>query len=489
MVPHHDIAVLGAGFGGLAAAARLTRAGYRDLVVLERAADVGGVWRDNTYPGCACDVEAPLYSLALAPHPGWTRLFAGAAEIHAYLRACVDRLGLRPHLRLGHAVTAAAWDDAAGRWRVATAAGPVTARVLVSAVGAQSTPAVPALPGGGRFRGAAFHSARWDHGRDLTGRAVAVVGTGASAAQFVPAIQPRVGRLTVYQRTPAWVVPRRDRAVTAAERRWCRRLPALLALWRLRLFLTRELYGLAFRHPRLMRYARAAACRHLHAAVADPALRAKLTPDYEIGCKRILLSNDFYPALTRPNVEVVTAPIAEVREWSVVTADGVERPADTLIYGTGFRVTDNPAYDMVVGRDGRRLTDTLGASPRAHLGTTVPGFPNLFLLQGPNTGLGHTSVLLMIEHQVSHVLAAVRYMAAHRVAAVEPRAEARDRYAAELDRRMRGTVWTAGGCVSWYLDATGRNSTLWPGSVPAFGRRVARFRPAEYHLHPAGGRP
>jgi cation diffusion facilitator CzcD-associated flavoprotein CzcO len=291
--------------------------------------------------------------------------------------------------------------------------------------------------------------------------------------------------LTVYQRTPAWVVPRRDRAITAAERRWCGRLPALLTLWRLRLFLTREFFGLAFRYPAAMRYARMAALRHLHAAVADPALRAKLTPGYEIGCKRILLSNDFYPALTRPNVELVTDRIAEVRERSIVTADGAERPADTLNYGTGFRVTDNPAYDLVVGRGGRRLSDALGDSPKAHLGTTVAGFPNLFLLQGPNTGLGHSSVVLMIEHQIAHVLAAVRYMRRHAVAVVEPTPEAQARFVAEVDAGMRGTVWTAGGCKSWYLDRTGRNSTLWPRSVGAFGRRVAPFRPADYTVEPA----
>jgi cation diffusion facilitator CzcD-associated flavoprotein CzcO len=487
MPPHHDIAIVGTGFSGLAAAARLRAAGARDLVLLERAADVGGVWRDNSYPGCACDVESPLYSLSFAPHPGWTRLFAGAAEIRQYLRDTADRFRLRPHIRFHTAVTRATWDEAARRWRIDTTAGPLTARVLVSALGAQSTPAVPPLRGIERFRGTAFHSARWDHAHDLAGERVAVVGTGASAIQFIPEIQPRVGRLTVYQRTPAWVVPRRNRPISAAERAWCRRFPSLLKLWRLRLFLSRELLGLAFRHPRLMRAARMAALRHLHAAVADPVLRAKLTPDYEIGCKRILLSNDYYPALTRPNVELVTDRIAEVRERSIVTADGTERPADTIVYGTGFRVTDNPANGLVVGRGGRRLSEAMGDSPTAHLGTTVAGFPNLFVLQGPNTGLGHSSVLLMIEHQIRHVVAAVRFMRANGVAAVEPRAEAQARWTAAVDARMPATVWLSGGCKSWYLDRTGRNSTLWPGSIPEFGRRVGRFRPGEYHLTPAGG--
>lgn len=487
MVPHHDIAIVGAGFSGLATAARLKRAGFHDLVVLERAAEVGGVWRDNTYPGCACDVEAPLYSLQFALNPGWTRLFAGSAEIHAYLRGTADRLGLRPFIHFNQAVMAAVWDDVACRWQIETVAGPLTARVLVFAVGAQSAPAVPVLKGIERFQGVAFHSACWDHDHDLTGRQVAVIGTGASAVQFVPEIQPRVGQLTVYQRTPAWVVPRRDRAITAAERRWYTRAPSLMRLWRLRLFLTREFFGLAFRYPAMMRYARAAARRHLHAAVTDHKLRAMLTPDYEVGCKRILLSNDFYPALTQPNVELVANGIAEVRERSIVTADGTERPTDTIIYGTGFRVTDNPAYDVVVGRGGLRLSDALGDSPKAHLGTTLVGFPNLFILQGPNTGLGHTSVLLMVDHQISHILAAVRRMRADGLAAVEPRAAAQARYVAEVDRQMRGTVWVSGGCVSWYLDKSGRNSTLWPRSVPAFGRRVSRFRPAEYHLYRAAG--
>lgn len=489
MPPHHDIAVLGTGFSGLGAAHLLRRAGFRDLVLLERAGDVGGVWRDNTYPGCACDVESPLYSFSFAPHPGWTRLFAGSAEIQQYLRDCTDRFGLRPHIRFHHTVTAAAWDDAARHWRIETSAGPLTARVLVSGLGALSVPAIPTLPGIERFQGKTFHSAAWDHGHELAGRNVAVVGTGASAIQFIPAIQPRVGRLTVYQRTPPWVVPRGDRPISERERRWCERLPVLMKLWRLRLFLVRELFGSAFRYPRLMRKARAAALRHMHAVVTDPGLRAKLTPAYEIGCKRILVSNDYYPALVRPNVEVVTDRIAEVREHSIVTADGTERLTDTLIYGTGFHVTDNPAYALLTGRGGRSLTEAMGASPKAHLGTTIAGFPNLFVLQGPNTGLGHSSVLLMIEHQFAHVLSALRYMRRHRLAWIEPTQEAQDRFVAEVDRRMNGTVWTSGGCKSWYLDRTGRNSSLWPGSIPSFGRRVARFRPGEYHMEPAVGVP
>ncbi len=488
MTPHVGIAIVGAGFGGLGLAARLKRAGVDDFAVLERAGDVGGVWRDNTYPGCACDVESHLYSFSFAPHPGWTREFSGQAEILDYLRDVTRRFGLQPHVRFRHALTGADWDAYVRRWRIETSAGPLTADVLVAALGALSEPAVPHLPGVERFTGVAFHSARWDHAHDLTGRAVAVVGTGASAVQFVPEIQPTAGRLTVYQRTAPWIVPRADRPLGENERRRLARFPLLQRLRRLRLFLARELTGLAFRNPALMRVARRRALRHLHAQVADPELRRKLTPGYEVGCKRILLANDYYPALTRPNVELVTAPITEVRERSVVTADGVERPADTIIYGTGFRVTDHPSGALVRGREGRSLADVLGPSPTAHLGTAFAGFPNFFMIQGPNTGLGHSSVVLMIEHQITHVVGAVRHMRRYGTATVEPRAEAQARFVAEVDARMRGTVWTSGGCKSWYLDRTGRNSTLWPGSIPAFGRRVARFRPSEYHHEPASVR-
>ncbi|MBL8056243.1 MAG: NAD(P)/FAD-dependent oxidoreductase [Anaerolineales bacterium] len=474
------IAIVGAGFGGLGAAIRLRQAGCDDFLIFERAGAVGGVWRDNAYPGAACDVESHLYSYSFAPNPGWTRTFSPQPEIWAYLERCVREFGLAPHLRFNHEVLAARWEAAAGRWQLETSQGPFTAQVLVLAPGALAEPALPDLPGQERFTGPAFHSARWPADLDLRGKAVAVVGTGASAIQFVPALQPLVSRLALFQRTPPWVLPRVERAIPAGQRRLFARWPITQRLLRLGLYAVREASVVAFQHPGLMRVLEGAARRHLARAVADPDLRARLTPRYTIGCKRILLSNTYYPALIQPNVAVITAGVAEVRPRSIVDGSGAEWPAEALIFGTGFRVTEFPFARRVRGRAGRTLAEVWAGSPQAHLGTTVAGFPNLFLLQGPNTGLGHTSVLLMLEAQLDHLLGALRYLEAAGAAAVEPRAEAQAAFVRAVDERMRGTVWVAGGCRSWYLDATGRNSTLWPGSTWSFRRRVARFNPREY---------
>jgi cation diffusion facilitator CzcD-associated flavoprotein CzcO len=481
-VRHFQIAIAGTGFGGLGAAIRLRRAGFEDLLVLERADDLGGTWRDNGYPGCACDVPSHLYSFSFAPNPAWSRAFSPRGEIWSYLRDCAERAGVLPHVRYGHELLAAAWDDAAGHWRIETAAGHYTADVLVSATGGLSEPSAPALPGLDTFAGTVFHSARWNHDHDLAGREVAVIGTGASAIQFVPEIAPAVGRLRLFQRTPPWVLPRRDRAVSAAERWLYRAVPAAQRLARARIYWSRELFGLAFRHPRLMRLPQRLAERHLRRSVPDPALRAALTPDYSLGCKRVLLSDDYLPALTRSNVEVVTAGIAEVRPHAVVTADGVEHPADTIIFATGFHVTDAPIADRITGRDGRSLADTWRGSPEAYLGTCVAGFPNLFLLLGPNSGLGHNSVVVMVEAQIDYLVSALRYARAHGVRTVEPRPEAQAAFRAEVDQRMRTTMFATGGCTSWYYDRTGRNSTLWPGSSVEYRRRLRRFDPGPHVL-------
>lgn len=480
---HVHVAIAGSGFAGLGMAIRLQEAGIDDFVVLERAHDVGGVWRDNTYPGCACDVQSHLYSFSFAPNPAWSHSYSRQPEIQAYLQGCAKRYGLLPHIRFGHEVREAAWDDDERRWRIETSRGVVTADVFVAATGALSEPAMPQLEGLERFAGKVMHSARWERGHDLTGERVAVVGTGASAVQIVPAIQPEVQELIVFQRTASWVLPRGDRALSGLERRLFATVPALQHLARASVFGLRELLVLGFMHPRLMALNERLARRHLERSVPDPALRAKLTPAYTIGCKRILLSDDYLATFTKENVTLVTQGIREVRERSIVSDDGAEHDVDTLVLATGFRVTDPPIAGCVRGRDGRTLADVWQGSPRAHLGTTVAGFPSFFLLQGPNTGLGHTSVILMIESQIEHVLEALRYARARGLVALEPRAEAQEAFVAEVDARMRGTVWTSGGCASWYLDRTGRNSTLWPGSTRAFHRRVARFNPKEYVAH------
>jgi cation diffusion facilitator CzcD-associated flavoprotein CzcO len=442
------------------------------------------VWRDNRYPGCACDVQSHLYSFSFAPNPAWTRRFPPQAEILAYLARCADEFGVRPHIRFGTDVERAEWNAAAARWTLTTSRGVLTADVLVAAPGALSEPRLPEVPGLETFGGNVFHSARWDASAELAGKRVAVVGTGASAIQIVPAIQPVVSRLVLFQRTPPWVMPRHDAPIAPRTRRWMDRVPPLRRAVRGSLYGYRELFGLPFRHPRLASLPEAVARRHLRAQVPDPALRRLLTPTYAIGCKRILLSDDYYPALTQPNVRVVPTGLAEVRADAAWGEDGVPHAVDAIIFATGFHVTDFPFAARIRGAGGKVLSQVWGASPKAHLGTTVAGFPNLFILAGPNTGLGHTSVLLMMEAQVEHVLNALEHMRRNGLAAVAPVAEAQAAWTAEVDRRMEGTVWTSGGCRSWYLDETGRNSTLWPGSVGSFVRRVRPFQEDEYHLYP-----
>lgn len=477
------VAIIGGGFGGIGIAIRLRQSGIEDFVILERAADIGGTWRDNSYPGCACDVESHLYSFSFALNPEWSRGFSPQPEIQEYLKRCADDFGVMPHVRLQHEVRSATWDDAAQRWIIETSRGRFVAAALVMASGALSDPVIPPLPGLDRFTGEVFHSARWNHDFGLAGRRVAVVGTGASAIQFVPRIQPLVGALHLFQRTPPWILPQRNGRFGERTRRLFRRLPLVQRLLRARIYAQHELYLLGFRGRVVPKLVERAARRHLRRAVPDPVLRAKLTPTYRIGCKRVLLSNDYLPALTRSNVEVVTSGVAEIRERSIVGGDGVERPVDAIIFGTGFQPTEPPLAPCIRGRDGRSLAEAWEGSPKAYVGTTVAGFPNFFVLMGPNTGLGHTSVVYMIEAQIEHVLAVLAHARRHGAAAVEPRPEAQAAFVADVQRRMRGMVWVAGGCASWYLDATGRNSTLWPDFTWRFRRRATRLVPSDYALH------
>jgi cation diffusion facilitator CzcD-associated flavoprotein CzcO len=474
-----DIAIIGAGFGGLGAAIRLQQAGFTDLLVFDAGDDVGGTWRDNTYPGCACDVPSHLYSFSFAPNPDWSDTFSGQQEIWDYLRACVDRFGIRGKLRLRHEVTEAAWDDAAQRWRIATSQGAYTARVLICAAGPLSDPAIPDIPGIGDFAGTVFHSARWRHDHDLTGRQVAVIGTGASAIQFVPQIQPKVERLALFQRTPAWILPRRSRRITRFERAVFRHVPGAQKAVRTGLYWLRDGMGVGFLHPAVNRLASRVSLGLLRKQVPDPELRRKLTPRYAMGCKRVLISNDFWPAVMKSNVDVVTSPITQVVPDGVVTADGAHHPADTLILGTGFHVTDSPVMHHIRGRGGRTLGQAWTPSMYAYRGTTVPDFPNLFFLLGPNTGLGHTSVVLMIEAQLKLVVSALRHMRSRKITALEPTRKAQQDWTTTIDEKMHGTVWQT-GCQSWYLDATGRNTTIWPGFATSFRLRMRHFQPDDY---------
>ena len=480
-----DVAIVGSGFSGLGMAIRLKQEGHDDFVILERDEEVGGTWHANTYPDCGCDVPSHLYSFSFAPNPSWTRTYSRQPEIRDYLRRCADEFGVRPHLRLGTAVTSSAWDEESGRWVMETTNGTVPARTLVSAAGPLTEPKVPDLRGLERFEGDTMHSARWDHSLDLRGKRVASIGTGASAIQYVPAIQPEVEQLHVFQRTAPWVVPHSDRPTTRIERRLYRALPFLQRLVRGGVYAGRELLVLGFvMEPRLMKVVERLARRHIRRQVPDPELRKEVTPDYTIGCKRILPSNAWYPALGQANVDLVTSGIKEVRPRSIVDGDGVEREVDVIVFGTGFRVTDMPVARYVRGRDGRTLHETWGSSPSAYLGTAMPGFPNFFMLLGPNTGLGHNSIVYMIESQIAYIADALRVKRQSGARTVEVRPEAVARYNEDLDRRHEGTVWST-GCASWYLDDTGRNATLWPDWTWRFRRRTARFDPSAYVLEGA----
>ncbi|MGH3714090.1 MAG: flavin-containing monooxygenase [Micromonosporaceae bacterium] len=483
--PDVKLAIVGSGFSGLGLAVRLKQAGMHDFVILERADDLGGTWRDNSYPGCRCDVPSHLYSFSFAMNPGWSETYSTQPEIWAYLRKVAARNDVERHIRYGHDVKSGHWDDEAQLWRLKTAEGELSAQIVVLGVGALADPKLPQLPGLETFEGEVFHSANWNHDYDLTGKRVAVVGTGASAIQFVPEIAPKVDKLVLFQRTAAWILPHTNRRITKAEKWLYRHVPGAQRLSRAGVYASRELvvFGLAF-WPNVMRAGEALARKHLARQVPDRELRRKLTPHFRLGCKRIMLSNDYYPSLTRPNVDVVASGITEVRGNTVVGADGTAHEVDAIIFGTGFHVTDPPYAEGVHGRDGRSLADVFGGTPRAYLGTALANFPNAFTLLGPNTGLGHTSVVYMIEGQINYVMRCLREMDRRRWRTVEVRPSVERAYNAELQRKLPGTVWNSGGCASWYLDANGVNSTIWPRFTWQFRLRTRKFRPDEYVVTP-----
>jgi cation diffusion facilitator CzcD-associated flavoprotein CzcO len=490
-----DVLVIGAGFSGICMGIKLLEAGMKDFLIIEKSDDLGGTWYENRYPGCACDVPAHLYSFSFERNPGWTRMFAGQQEIWQYLKSCVQRYGLAPYIRFHTRFREAAWDEASGQWRICAGDDSqdnssgnlnIRARVLVSGMGALHVPHYPEIPGVERFAGPCFHSATWRSDVDLSGKTVAVIGTGASAIQFIPKIVPRTSKLYVFQRTPPWIVPRLDFGISEKWRERFRRVPSLTWAIRKFLFFSLEWRVLSFLGNRFVRrHIEKIARRHLERSVTDPKLRAALTPRYEIGCKRILLADDFYPVFKRPNVELVTEKIAEVRERSIVTEDGAERPLDVLIYGTGFHVTDQFIGMKLFGRGGIEIHDAWRKGMSAYLGVTVSGFPNFFILLGPNTGLGHNSVVLMIEAQVGYVINCLKLMRRRKVCAMEVRPESQKHFAANIRDRMAQTVWQAGGCRSWYQDThTGENTTLWPGSVIQYFRAMRSVSASEYELRP-----
>ena len=483
--PELEFVIVGAGFSGLGMAIALIREGRRNFVVLEKASALGGTWRDNTYPGCACDVPSHLYSFSFEQNPRWSRMFAPQPEIWDYMEHCADKYGVRPHLRFNSEVVRCEWDERRSFWRVHTKSGDTyTARYLVFGTGPLSQPSYPELKGMEQFRGRAFHSQRWDHSFDLAGKTLAVIGTGASAIQLVPQIQPKVKKLHLFQRTPPWIMPKPDRAVSPAVQRVFEKYPVTQRALRNTLWTIMDLRGFGFSAaPSILRWTERQCIAHIERQVADPELRRRLVPDYRAGCKRILIADDYYPAVARANVELVTDGIAELTEGSIVTRDGQERPVDAVIYGTGFRVTDFLAPMTVLGRGGRDLNETWRSGIEGYLGMLVSGYPNFFMLLGPNSGLGHNSIIFMIESQVHYALELIKGIEARgaRVFDVKPREQAA--FNARVQERLSKTVW-ASGCRSWYLDARGKNTTLWPGVTAEYWLRTRRPSLAHFELDP-----
>lgn len=475
------IGIIGTGFGGLAAAIELKRAGFTDLVLFERAHDVGGVWRANTYPGAACDVPSPYYSFSYAPNPRWPRRFSRQPAILDYLRDIAERYDIRRHIRFGAEVTSAEYDEAAQSWSVRTGSGElVQVDVLVTAVGQLSRPSFPTIKGSKAFGGAAFHSAEWEHSVDLTGKRVAVIGTGASAVQFIPEIQPRVAKLTVFQRSAPYLLPRPDTDLSAWQHRLFARVPWTQKAERGAWWGLTEMLAVAFLYSRpLSKLVHWVSHAHMAHQVPDPELFAKVWPDYPVGCKRILFSSNYLPALTRPNVNVVTDRITEVIDRGIVTEDGCLHEVDVIVYGTGFTASDFLAPMRIRGSGGQDLRERWADGARAYLGMSVPDFPNFFLMYGPNTNLGSGSIVYMLENQARYIRRAVQHIVAIG-SAISVRPDVEAAYDAEIQAKMVDGVWSR--CTSWYRNASGRITANWPGTQTEYARRTATFDPGEYMI-------
>ena len=488
---HIGVAIVGGGFGGIGAAIRLKEAGFGDLVIFERADALGGTWQANTYPGAQCDIPSALYSFSFAPNPEWTRLYPLQEEIQTYIRRCADERGITPHVRLGHDVIAADWDDLAQVWRLVVRdrlgnESVCTATILLLATGPFSEPSVPSLPGLEDFSGRTFHSAQWDHDYDLDGKSVAVIGTGASAVQFVPQIQPKVASLKLFQRTPTWILPHPDRPLSPRVRKLFRRAPITQRGVRSAFNLVQEMLvpGLVQR-PSLLKPAAALGRAHLRRQVRDTTLRGKLTPTYAFGCKRPTFSNTYFRALAASNSEVVTSGIEKVSADGVVTADGTEHRVDAIIFGTGFKLVANEGFTRVRGIDGRSLADVWEGEMRAYLGTMVSGFPNMFMILGPNSVV-YTSQVVTIEAQVDVILETLKAMRDRSIRSLDVTPQAQRDYVDEVDEGLKNSVWNQGGCSSYYLSASGRNFTFWPGYAFTLRHRMRHLRLGDFALRLPG---
>jgi cation diffusion facilitator CzcD-associated flavoprotein CzcO len=486
---HFDVLVVGAGFAGIGAAIKLEENGFTDFAVLEKSDRLGGTWRDNTYPGCSCDVPSALYSFSFALNPDWSRVYAEQPEIQDYLEKTADEYGVTKRIHFGAEVVDARWSPDETRWHVTTPRGRYSSRVLIAGAGPLHEPNLPDIPGLDTFKGTIFHSGRWNHAHDLTGERVAVLGTGSSAIQFVPKIQPKVGKLYLFQRTAPWVIPKVDREIKPGEKKLYRRFPGVQRAIRNGMYNAFEMVQRAQRKPHVMQRIEKVMGLHLRHQVKDPELRRQVTPKFTLGCKRMLFSNTYYPSLQEPNAELVPHGVTSLGEHSVVDSQGVEREVDTIILGTGFHVSDPPIANVVHDSEGRSIADVWAGSPRGYLGTSVAGFPNFFLLIGPNVGNGHTSAIVLIEAQLRYIVDALKTMRNRGMGTAEVRREVQDAFNERVQAALAGTVWNAGGCQSYYLDRNGTNSTIYPWTTIDLRRRTARFDASEYVLREAATEP
>ncbi len=484
-----EVIIVGAGMAGIGAAIRLQEQGVDNFVVLEKAAAVGGAWRENTYPGCACDVPSRLYSYSFAPNPHWSRTFARQAEILAYLGQVAHDKGIEPHIRFGVDMQGAQWNAQAQLWELQTSAGTLRTRVLICATGPIHVPNVPDLPGLERFQGKVFHSSNWQHDYALSDKRVAVIGTGASAVQFIPKIQPLLAKLHLFQRTPSWVLPKPDPAISPRMHGLFTRFPWVQRLLRGLEGAWFEMIGLGFRHPFLLKRLERSALRYLEQTVPDPVLRAKLTPTFTLGCKRMLLSNTYLRSLTKDNVDVHATAVTRILPNAVVGADGTVAEVDAIIFATGFHVTDMPIAQYLRDGNGQPLSAVWAKGAAAYYGTTISGFPNLFLMLGPNLGTGHSSAFTVAEAQLGYVMQAIATLRQRGLGHIDVRADAQAAFNSRVQKAVQTTVYNAGGCASYYLDANGRNTFAWPWSMRALKKQMRRFDVHNYHVATAAMAP
>ena len=479
-----DVVIVGSGFGGLGMAIKLKESGNDNFVILEKDNEVGGTWRDNTYPGCACDVQSHMYSFSFAGKADWSKRYASWYEIQQYILDTTEHYGLRNHIRFGQEVNAAHFDQHTGLWTIHTGTGArFITRHWVLASGPLHVPQYPKIKGLEKFKGKLFHSARWEHDYDLTGKQVVSIGTGGSAIQYLPEIAPQVKTLSVFQRSPAWVIPRDERGYSALSKKLFGRLPMLRKLHRARLYWTNESRVWPIFNPALARALQKLAEAFIRFQVKDADTARKLTPDYTLGCKRILISNKYYPTFNRDNVELVTEGIAEIRGHSIVTRDGVERPADCIILGTGF-IVDPRIYMKdfsLTGLPGHNLNEDWKEGAEAYYGTTVSGYPNMYQLVGPNTALGHNSIIFMIECQVQHILNCINKLKQEGGDYIDVRPETQQRFNTRVQSKLKGTVWDS-GCQSWYQQADGKNVTIWPASTWRFWLETRKLAADAYRV-------